>query len=159
MNSARRGGLYWRLATPRPTRRERFPSARASAPSCGHASARTGREGPARRGVGVRERGREQIGLPSTPPGGRLCAGAGIRNLHFHDLRREFASRLRESGASDHDVRDFLGHANITTTSRYLKSTSLRLERALADMEASVIRTPFAQTTESGLSADAQGRG
>ena len=34
------------------------------------------------------------------------------------------------------DVRDFLGHANITTTSRYLRSTPLRLERALAAMDA-----------------------
>jgi integrase len=64
------------------------------------------------------------------------CRRAGIANLHFHDLRREFGSRLLESGADQHDVRDFLGHANITTTSRYLKSTPLRLERALAKLEA-----------------------
>ena len=49
------------------------------------------------------------------------CRRAGIENLHFHDLRREFGSRLRETpGMSDHEVRDWLGHANITTTSRYL---------------------------------------
>ena len=42
---------------------------------------------------------------------------------------------LLESGADLHDVRDFLGHAAITTTSRYLQSTPLRLERALARME------------------------
>jgi integrase len=59
------------------------------------------------------------------------CGRAGIYDLHFHDLRREFGSRLLESGASEHDVRDFLGHANLTSTSRYLKSTPLRLERAL----------------------------
>jgi integrase len=56
-------------------------------------------------------------------------------NLHFHDLRRQFASTLLESGADLHDVRDFLGHAAITTTSRYLQSTPLRLERALARLE------------------------
>ena len=64
------------------------------------------------------------------------CRRAGISGLQIRDLRREFASRLRESGASDHDVRDFLGHANITTTSRYLASTPLRLEQALANLEA-----------------------
>ena len=64
------------------------------------------------------------------------CRRAGIRDLHFHDLRREFGSRLLESGAAEHDVRDFLGHSNITVTSRYLKSTPLRLEKALAAMEA-----------------------
>jgi len=41
------------------------------------------------------------------------------------------SSREVESGADLHDVRDFLGHAAITTTtSRYLQSTPLRLERA-----------------------------
>jgi len=63
------------------------------------------------------------------------CEEAGIIDLHFHDLRREFACRLLESRAELHDVRDFLGHANITTTSRYLRSTTLRLERALTLLE------------------------
>ena len=63
------------------------------------------------------------------------CAKAEIADLHFHDLRREFACRLLESRAELHDVRDFLGHANITTTSRYLRSSTLRLERALSLLE------------------------
>ena len=37
-------------------------------------------------------------------------------DLHVHDLRREFASRLLEASADLHDVQLFLGHANITTT-------------------------------------------
>ena len=65
------------------------------------------------------------------------CRRAGIRDLHFHDLRWEFACRLLESSADLHDVRDFLGHANITTTSRYLRSTPVRLAQALERMEAS----------------------
>ena len=77
------------------------------------------------------------------------CRRAGIRGLQIRDLRREFASRLRESGASDHDVRDFLGHANITTTSRYLAGTPLRLEQALANLEGSNRRTFVAQTAKS----------
>ena len=43
-------------------------------------------------------------------------------------------------GAELHDVRDFLGHANITTTSRYLRSTPLRLARALSLLEAAESR-------------------
>ena len=35
-----------------------------------------------------------------------------------------------------HDVRDFPGYANITTKSRYLESTLLRLARVLERMEA-----------------------
>jgi integrase len=69
------------------------------------------------------------------------CQRAEIVGLHFHDLRREFACRLLESRAELHDVRDFLGHANITTTSRYLRSTSLRLERALRLLEEAEFRT------------------
>ena len=63
------------------------------------------------------------------------CERAKINGLHFHDLRREFASRLLESRADLHDVQMFLGHAAITTTSRYLQSTPVRLERVLARME------------------------
>ena len=64
------------------------------------------------------------------------CRRAGIEGLHFHDLRREFACRLLESSSDLHDVRDFLGHANITTTSRYVRSTPVRLAQALERMEA-----------------------
>ena len=65
------------------------------------------------------------------------CHRAGIDGLRFHDLRREFACQLLESSADLHDVRDFLGHANIMTTSRYLRSTPVRLAQALERMEAS----------------------
>jgi integrase len=47
------------------------------------------------------------------------CEQAGIVDLHFHDLRREFACRLLESRAELHDVRDFLG----TPTSRRRRAT------------------------------------
>ncbi len=65
------------------------------------------------------------------------CEKAGSVERHCHDLRREFACRLLESRAELHDVRDCLGHTNLTTTSRYLRSTALRLERALRLLEES----------------------
>ena len=46
------------------------------------------------------------------------------------------ASRGLESSADLHDVRDCLGHAHITTTSRYARSTPVRLAQALERMEA-----------------------
>ena len=46
------------------------------------------------------------------------------------------ASRLLESSANLHDVRDCLGHANTTTTSRSARSTPVRLAQALERMEA-----------------------
>src|SRR5262249_35669921 len=64
------------------------------------------------------------------------CQRAGISGLRFHDLRREFACRLLETRAELHDVRDFLGHASITTTSRYLRSSSVPLANALERLEA-----------------------
>ena len=64
------------------------------------------------------------------------CLRAGIEGLTFHDLRREFASRLLETpGVADHDVRDWLGHANITTTSRYLATTGARRQHTLKRFE------------------------
>jgi site-specific recombinase XerC len=59
----------------------------------------------------------------------RASAQAGLVDLHFHDLRREFPCRRLQSRAELHDVRDFLDYANITTTSRYLRSTPVRFAR------------------------------
>lgn len=66
------------------------------------------------------------------------CRRAGIRGLHCHDLRREFASRLLESpNVNVAHVRDWLGHADITTTSRYLKTTIAGLRDVAKNFEAS----------------------
>ena len=63
------------------------------------------------------------------------CSAAGITGLSFHDLRREAASQLRESGAPDHVVAAWLGHANISTTSRYLKTSRSGLQQYLKRFE------------------------
>ncbi len=60
---------------------------------------------------------------------------AGIVGLQLGDLRREFGSQLLEADVAPHVVRDFLGHSNLTTTSRYL-ATSIRTQRqALKKLE------------------------
>jgi integrase len=51
------------------------------------------------------------------------CRRAGIEDLLFHDLRREAACRWFEAGVPLHHIRDLLGHADISTTSRYLAVT------------------------------------
>jgi integrase len=48
------------------------------------------------------------------------CKAAKVTNLHLHDLRREFASQMSEAGVPIQQVRDALGHANITMTNTYL---------------------------------------
>ena len=56
-------------------------------------------------------------------------------DLHWHDLRHEYDSRLVERGVPLAQVRDLFGHASITTTERYdnqrleaLKAAAGRLE-------------------------------
>jgi integrase len=57
------------------------------------------------------------------------CRRAGIANLHFHDLRREFGSRLLETpGTSLHEVQSWLGHATAVQTSTYLATTVTKLQ-------------------------------
>ena len=58
------------------------------------------------------------------------CAKAGISDFQIRDLRREFGSQLRETpNVTDPDVRDWLGHSNISQTSQHLATSrkSLRL--------------------------------
>ena len=57
-------------------------------------------------------------------------------DLHFHDLRREFGSRVLESGSSLVEARDLLGHSNIAQTSTYLQSTAKSLGLAIEKKEA-----------------------
>jgi site-specific recombinase XerD len=52
-------------------------------------------------------------------------------DLHWHDLRHEYASRLVERGVRLAQVRDLLGHASITTTERYDIETPKHLQTAV----------------------------
>ena len=56
-------------------------------------------------------------------------------NLHMHDLRREAGSRLLERGADLHTVQQFLDHANISTSSRYLKPSKLALHTTIRGID------------------------
>ena len=79
----------------------------------------------------------------------KTCKRAGIVGLQLRDLRREFASELQEApGVSPHEVATWLGHSNISTTSRYLSTTTAgHLHHTLKKLEkARQIRTTFAQT-------------
>lgn len=44
---------------------------------------------------------------------------AGLNDFRFHDLRHTFASWARQSGADIADVKDALGHSDISMTMRY----------------------------------------
>jgi integrase len=56
-------------------------------------------------------------------------------DLHWHDLRHEYASRLVERHVPLAQVRDLLGHASIITTERYDNQTLENLQQAAGRLE------------------------
>lgn len=48
------------------------------------------------------------------------CKAANIKDFRFHDLRHTCASHMVMRGANPKEVQEHLGHANLSTTSRYL---------------------------------------
>ncbi len=56
-------------------------------------------------------------------------------NLHWHDLRHEFACRLDERGQSLGAIQKLLGHADIKTTERYLQRGIKELREAVEKLE------------------------
>lgn len=51
------------------------------------------------------------------------CERAKIADLHFHDLRREAASRWMDAGVGLASIQRLLGHHNISQTSTYLAAS------------------------------------
>jgi integrase len=54
----------------------------------------------------------------------------GQIDLHWHDLRHEFASRLAERGVPITEIQRLLGHASVQTTERYISTTLARLKQS-----------------------------
>ena len=52
---------------------------------------------------------------------------AGIKGLHFHDLRHTFCSNLIISGAGIKDAKEMIGHRDISMTDRYSHLTNGRM--------------------------------
>ena len=89
----------------------------------------------------------------------KTCKRAGIEGLQLRDLRREFASQLQEApGVSPHEVATWLGHSNISTTSRYLSTTTAgHLHHTLKKLEkARQSRTNVAQTPPTDETTDSE---
>ncbi len=51
------------------------------------------------------------------------CQRAGSTGLHFHDLRREAGSRWMDAGVPLATIQRWLGHHNISQTSKYLAAS------------------------------------
>ena len=50
---------------------------------------------------------------------------AGLEDVHIHDLRRTYITRLIRAGIDIKSVMDSAGHTNIETTARYMGATSI----------------------------------
>jgi len=44
---------------------------------------------------------------------------SGIQDSHFHDIRHTFATRLAQRGIDIYKISKLLGHAHISTSTRY----------------------------------------
>lgn len=55
----------------------------------------------------------------------RICKLAEIDDFHYHDLRHTFCSNLLLSGSDLKDVKEMIGHSDITMTDRYSHITNL----------------------------------
>jgi site-specific recombinase XerD len=49
----------------------------------------------------------------------KAAKDAGLQNLHFHDLRHTFATRLAQAGIDLYRIAKLLGHNDVSTTQRY----------------------------------------
>lgn len=50
------------------------------------------------------------------------CADAEIHGLVWHDLRATYGTRLGEAGFNAYDIAKLMGHANISTSQRYVRN-------------------------------------
>lgn len=104
---------------------------------------------------------------PERKPGGNLSAASRAAykdaGLHFHDLRREAASRWLDSGAFTlAEIRDLLGHTNIAQTSEYLSvksGSAIDAMRRFNEQRAQLDAVPVAVGDASDCNATANGDG
>ena len=59
------------------------------------------------------------------------CRRAGIKGLIFHDLRRTFASRLKEANVDHYTVKKLLGHSSVKITERYIHVKTEKQKKAV----------------------------
>jgi len=64
--------------------------------------------------------GRPYTDIKHSFPG--ACSDAKIEGLVWHDLRATYGTRLGEAGFNAYDIAKLMGHANISTSQRYVRN-------------------------------------
>lgn len=65
---------------------------------------------------------------------------AGLHHVRFHDLRHTYASWLAQGGSTPIQIRDLMGHSNLTVTSRYAHLGRPDLDQAVAGISTGMAR-------------------
>jgi integrase len=80
-------------------------------------------------------------------------------DLHWHDLRHEYACRLAERGVPITKIQYLLGHASVVTTERYIHHTLADLAKAAAVLETGKTFDPTSEPTVASQSIPPGGGG
>jgi integrase len=65
----------------------------------------------------------------------RTCRKVELEGLSLHSFRHTFGTRLGETGASAHVIKQLMGHSAITVSQRYVHKLTESVERAMVAME------------------------
>ena len=65
----------------------------------------------------------------------KACRKGGIEDLHFHDLRHTFATRLVQAGEDIYTVQRLLGHKSSAMTARYAHHSTESLRSAVEALD------------------------
>jgi integrase len=69
------------------------------------------------------------------------AAAAGLDDFHFHDTRHHFVSWFMMRGGSLQELKEILGHADMTMTLRYAHLSPAHLRRAMLKTEREALST------------------
>lgn len=80
----------------------------------------------------------------------KACRKAGIEDLHFHDLRHTFATRLIQAGVDLYTAQRLLGHKTSSMTARYAHHSTESLRSSVEALDKLETGTKLAQLKEVG---------
>ncbi len=72
--------------------------------------------------------------------------GVDLNGLHLADLRHEAASRYDELDVPTAQIKEILGHANLSTTNRYVNPSARAIQRAVDKLDAAHLANSLQKT-------------